>query len=393
MTSISFILPTDQPLGKRRLLEDLKAGLQDARFTDFRLAVAYAKTGPLYRLQKLLEQWRRAGKTSSAILGFDQQGTSKEALELALSLFDTVYVVQEAGITFHPKIYLFKGDHHAKAFIGSNNLTVGGTEKNFEAAIELKLDLPADSADLKLLETFWSELQPDSCSSSTQLDAAVLAQLANENLVVAETAMHYETGRGGTKKIGRARKSGLPIKPESPLPKANITPAAITKYPFTQPTKIRAVRRHVIQIKPHHNGEIFLSLSAVLQNPEFFGWPFTGMTTPKNPNNPSYPQLDPDPIVNITVFGEKLAPLLTRYRYPLNTVYYEKKSEIRITASPLVNVVPEYSVMIMEKYATPNIDYEIIIHTPDSPEYGAWVAACNQQMPGGGKQPRKFGWF
>ncbi|MDE0411018.1 MAG: phospholipase D family protein, partial [Gammaproteobacteria bacterium] len=224
------------PLGKRRLLEDLKAGLQDARFTDFRLVVAYAKTGPLYRLQELLEQWRRDGKTSSAILGFDQQGTSKEALELALSLFDSVYVVQEAGITFHPKIYLFKGEHHAEVFIGSNNLTVGGTEKNFETAIDLELDLPTDSAYLNLLETSWSELLPDSCSSSIQLNSAGLAQLTKENLVVAETAMYYGPGRGNTTRIGRARRSGLLVKPESPLPKARSAAlAAITQYPSTQP--------------------------------------------------------------------------------------------------------------------------------------------------------------
>jgi hypothetical protein len=85
--------------------------------------------------------------------------------------------------------------------------------------------------------------------------------------------------------------------------------------------------------------------------------------------------------------------MLTLTDYPLNTVYYETKSEIRITASPLVSSVPDYSVMIMQQSTDPAIDYEITIHRPDSPDYGAWVAACNQFMPSGGKAPRKFGWF
>jgi hypothetical protein len=85
--------------------------------------------------------------------------------------------------------------------------------------------------------------------------------------------------------------------------------------------------------------------------------------------------------------------VLLRSNYALNTVYYEAKSEIRITASPLVGSVPDYSVMVMQRSMDPSIDYEVVIHRPDSPDYGAWLAACNQAMPGGGKAPRKFGWF
>lgn len=114
---------------------------------------------------------------------------------------------------------------------------------------------------------------------------------------------------------------------------------------------------------------------------------------PKKGSNKAYPQLTPDPIVNVTVYGQNTSPLLTLSGYALNTVYYEAKSEIRVTASPLVEVVPEGSVMIIRGGEAPGIDYDITIHTPASPDYGAWLAACNQQMPGGGKVPRKFGWF
>ena len=403
MSRFSLIRPIDQPLGNHRLLDDLKAALQDGRFTDFRLMVAYARSGPLYRLQGLLEKWREDGKTSAAIVGIDQQGTSKDALDLALSLFDCVYVTREAGITFHPKMYLFTGKRHAHAFIGSNNLTVGGTEKNFEAAIHLTLDLPEDAAELSVLESSWSDLLPASCPATTRLDQAGLAGLVADGVVVEERAMRAGAGDGDLASVGRRYRSRLPIKPESPLPakvliktrraRAKLPASMNSRQAMPAAAQSVAVRGHVIQIKPHHNGEIFLSLTAVLQNPDFFGWPFTGQTTPKKAGNPSYPQLDPDPVVNIRVFGEKPDPLMTLAGYRLNTVYYEKKKEIRITASPLVEIVPEYSVMIMERTSAQEISYEITIYTPKSPDYTRWVGVCNQRMPSGGKEPRRYGWF
>lgn len=397
MSRLSLIQPLDQPLGTRRLLQDVKDALDDNRLSTFKLIVAYAKSGPLYRLQERLESWRAAGKTAEAIFGIDQQGTSHEALELALALFDSVYVTQAQGVTFHPKIYLFTGDQYARAFVGSNNLTVGGTEKNFEAAIDVTLDLPADAGDLATLEAAWAGLLPASCPATSLLTEALLQRLLTSGVVVAETAMR--PGAGQDAMLGRSHRAapvGFNIVPESPLPKKLFPAKPKPLARRTDAAKVRSassVRGLAIQIKPHHNGEIFLSRTAVLQNPDFFGWPFTGTTTPKKPGNPSYPQLDPDPIVNITVFGRAPSPVLTRDSYALNTVYYEKKSEIRITASPLVAVVPEYSVMVIERSATPGITYEITIHTPESPEYQAWVKACNQTMPGGGKKPRKYGWF
>ena len=387
MPRLSLIGPLDQPRGTRRLLQDLKDALDDDRLSAFRLIVAYAKSGPLYRLIEHLNSWRAAGKTAEAVFGIDQQGTSREALDLALTLFDSVYVTQATGITFHPKIYLFTGDRFARAFVGSNNLTVGGTEKNFEAAINIELSLPADLDELATFEAAWSGLLPASCSATRPLSGALLQELLAGSVVVAENAMR--PGAGEDAKLGRSRRAApamFEILPESPLPKR-----ILDRNPAVGNTA--NVRGFAIQVKPHHNGEIFLSRTAASQNPAFFGWPFTGTTTPKKATNASYPQRDPDPIVNISVFGRAADPVFTCNSYALNTVFYERKSEIRITASPLVNVVPEYSVMIMEPSTTRGITYEITIHTPDSPEYGAWVAACNQAMPGGGKRPRKYGWF
>ena len=58
---------------------------------------------------------------------------------------------------------------------------------------------------------------------------------------------------------------------------------------------------------------------------------------------------------------------MTLSRYRLNTVYYEKRKEIRITASPLVEVVPGILGHDHGASSAPEISYEITIYTPDSP--------------------------
>lgn len=319
--------------------------------------------------------------------------------------FDAVYVTREYGITFHPKIYMFSGSARADAFIGSNNLTVGGTEKNFESAVHLQLSLPAESASLDDLNRIWGELLPAACPATILLTPSLLAKLQADDVVADEATLRSRGGGSDAARLGRGHsgpRSGLKVRPESPLPrnalgstkpaKAATTPAtaAPSPAPAAQPGMVRGL---AIQIKPHHNGEIFLSVRAALQSPGFFYWPFTGATVPKKAGNPSYPQLTPDPVVNIVVYGVAPAPVLILPKYDLNTVYYSKKSEIRVTASPLVSVVPEYSIMIIEPSDERGTTWEITVHRPDSPDYASWLGVCNQAMPGGGAQPRRFGWF
>lgn len=402
MPVFEILKPLDAATGKRRLLDELKNDLDGDDYTEFRLVVAYAKAGPIQRLKSRLQGWRSKGRTIRAIFGIDQQGTSREALELALALCDEVYITQERGITFHPKAYVFTGATKARLYLGSNNLTVGGTETNFEAAVLIEASLPADNAVLGEVEELWNQLLPAQCVATRRLDQALLNHLVAAGDVVDEKTMRNNLNKATKAKKTSTPKAGLKLKPPSSLPAvAKTAPAAQqpaaggapaagpanAAIPSTQAVGL------AIQIKPHHNGEIFLSKLAVNQNPAFFDFPFNAMTTPKKAGGTPYPQRLPDPIVNIQVYGAGGALLLNEPGYALNTVFYASKKEIRVTASPLVQVVPEYSVLVMTPGDTTGIDYEMTIYTPDSPDYASWVAACNQQMPGGGKTPRKFGWF
>lgn len=196
-------------------------------------------------------------------------------------------------------------------------------------------------------------------------------------------------------------------KPPSPIPKETFSTAQqANAAPHEQPTTHRAPATPaatvssealVIQIVPHHNGEVFLSKIAVNQNPSFFGFPFTGATTPKIASNPSYPQRVPDPVVNITVYDGVGNVAVTKTAFGLNTVYYSTKSEIRITFSPdLVAAIAPYAIMVIRRTDEAH-DYDIDVFNPakkPSTRYQQYLNACNQKMPSGGKaQARRMGWL
>src|SRR5882672_4242068 len=146
MPGISYIHPLDQPLNKRRLLAEIKSALGSAQFNSLSIAVAAVSLGPLLRLDAAFKKWKAAGKRIVAIYGVDIGATTIEALTYSLLVFDAVYISRIPGIKFHPKLYIFKGVQKGLVFYGSNNLTVPGTETNFEASIIADYNLPADAA-------------------------------------------------------------------------------------------------------------------------------------------------------------------------------------------------------------------------------------------------------
>jgi HKD family nuclease len=111
MIRLSFLRPIDQFSGTRRFLQEFKNLLAAPQYDELLISVAFAKSGPLLRLASLINQWRQLGKRARAIVGVDMNGTSKQALELALAVFDEVFVTHSTShSTFHPKFYLFYGD-------------------------------------------------------------------------------------------------------------------------------------------------------------------------------------------------------------------------------------------------------------------------------------------
>lgn len=409
MPRITFQKASDQPTGTKRLLNELRDCLSNRSHDTFLMAVAFAKIGPLLRLDQAFESFLgRPNATIKAVFGIDQKGTSQQALDYALSAFTETRIVHISGRfnpTFHPKIYIFSGTNSATAFLGSNNLTVGGTETNFETNIKMEMKLPDDKELYDQILQCWR----DSERVSVKLTLALLGDLILFGALLDETQQRSDTHGGARGKVPAlasitAAFPMLQVLPPSPIPREAIAarlrpqlrrpraPHAAPQVPV--PAQNIGAQTLVIQVVPHHNGEVFLSKMAVDQSPEFFGWPFTGRTVPKKSTNEPYQQRIPDPVVNLRVYGAR-GVTVKHQRFGLNTVYYSAKSEIRITVPPnVVRATPAYSILVMRKADNPDLDYDIEILTDKSPEYATYLSVCNQEMPSGGKsRPRKFGWL
>jgi hypothetical protein len=405
MPLIHIQSPMDQPSGRFRLLNEIKQNLASNYFTDFRFITAFAKVGPFLRLESELQIWRRAGKTVEAIFGVDQKGTSRQALDFALTAFDNSYIANiGTGVfspTFHPKIYLFQGNQRAAVYIGSNNFTLGGMETNAESMIKIELTLPADQSLLTNILRCWT----DTLNVSLPLDVTLLAQLAASQLVIDEKQMRKNKQANHAVTASQAITTAptfpaFRVIPPSPIPQTAIPRTSVPRKRSGRASAARPnlndsnTQALVIQIVPHHNGEIFLSKIAVNQNPSFFGYPFSGRTSAKKASNPSYPQRLPDPQVNITVFNVQGSQIASLPGFGLNMVYYSTKSEIRITIPPSVGQqIPSHSIMVMRETGQRGIDYDIYIYPPQSLEFTNYLAVCNHTMPSGGGVPRRFGWI
>jgi hypothetical protein len=129
-------------------------------------------------------------------MGLDEGGATIEGLELAAELFDEPFVFYDrATRTFHPKLYVVEGDHHATAVIGSGNMTRGGLYTNYECATVFELDTreTSDAAFLAELRSYFDALLalPDACK---RLTPEFLAQvIADPTFAVRSES----TGRGG----------------------------------------------------------------------------------------------------------------------------------------------------------------------------------------------------
>ena len=401
MPIFSIQSPLDQPTGVMRLLNELKINLKRSDFHTFYIISAFAKVGPLVKLKSLLNDWTSRGFLLNSAFGIDDKGTSIEALEFAILNFNNSFVARVSNkrrSTFHPKIYFFDGNHTAVAYLGSNNLTVGGTETNAESFIKIEMSFPSDNQIRSEIIRCWS----DTIRMSLPLNSTLLQQLTDSDLVVRESEMRRDRSNRNQPVQNQRTNTNPPVFPTlitfppSPIPKQTLINISSPITPVPQANSLLSgIQALVIQIVPHHNGEIFLSKNAVDQNFSFFKWPFTGHTIPKRAGNPAYPQLIPDPIVKIQVYDLYGNIIVQHNNHNLNTVYYSTKSEIRITVPPdVVHNTPPYSIMVMQVSNEDNLDYELLIYPDGTQEYQNYIQVCNQTMPSGGSpRSRRFGWI
>lgn len=110
-------------------------------FHSFTGISAFATEAGIFGLSGHIQIAKSVFKNLSFIVGIDQEGTSKEALEEILNLnIDSYIFYQSEAPIFHPKIYLFEGDKETKLIVGSSNLTGRGLFTNVESSLLIEFD-------------------------------------------------------------------------------------------------------------------------------------------------------------------------------------------------------------------------------------------------------------
>ena len=403
MPHISFYPPHATLSGETRAISWFREVLDSDEFSELYICVAFSRVGALQRIRPGLDKFNGRDGRVKAVFGVDHMGTSRQALQFALEHLDEVFVCHHPSpfVTFHPKIYFAVGALAADMLIGSSNLTSGGLETNFEASARLRYRLPEEQRLYHDAVSGFREILDH--PNTRRLDGDLLAALDACGLLLDEESNQAGLGGAGQHDDDQDEDPLFPrtaVVAPSPLPKPTrkhrpaIGRAAAAERGVESPVVV-APRVLLIQVKPHHNGEIFLSKLAVNQNKGFFGWPFTGQTVPKRASNPAYPQRDPDPVTDWTVYDTTGNIRVVISNYGLNTVYYKKNAEIRITVSPeLRDAIPPYSILKMTSVMSTGRDYLCDVFPPESPQFNEYIRLCNQAMPSGGAaSPRRFGWL
>lgn len=182
---------------------------------------AFASVAGVAGLADLLADAEPHLKSASVIVGIDQKGTSKEALEELLALNVNAYIFYQPGTTiFHPKVYLFEGDTHSELIVGSSNLTAQGLFANVEASVHIQFDhaLEADRVTLQQLKDGFSGLFDFSDPNLQKLSVDLIIKLVGAKLVPTEAERKILQGKTEMPKTGDNLSGMFPKRPRPKIP-------------------------------------------------------------------------------------------------------------------------------------------------------------------------------
>lgn len=196
-----YNLEADTSVAKE-LIEQFKS----KRYDTFTCLVAFASYGGISALTPYILAEKERGVKVKVILGIDQKGTSKEALEEILSwgVESKIYHTQSVNI-FHPKVYLFENTDIFTLIVGSNNLTTMGLVKNIECSLLIK-DAKGEHSVHNDFYIYWKSILDGVDVNLMPITQGLIDKLYAERLIPTESERTYKYDDGRDKPIGSKRK-------------------------------------------------------------------------------------------------------------------------------------------------------------------------------------------
>ena len=172
-----------QPWKDGTNLDDWFAAVREASTDETQhltIVTAWAKRSGLALIREDFAAVRVGGGSVAMIVGISEGGASRQGLELALELCDTLEVFHDpSGRTFHPKVYLSRGQSSSHLFVGSNNLTAGGIFRNYEAG--LVFVSATDNPVIAQVEQWFEQLRSEAECCVHLTSETLAAIIANES--------------------------------------------------------------------------------------------------------------------------------------------------------------------------------------------------------------------
>lgn len=206
--------------------KELLAQFDSHRYTSFTCLVAFASYGGVSSLTSRIIEAKNRGVNIKIILGIDQKGTSKEALEEVLTwdVDAKIYHTDDSNI-FHPKIYLFENEDIFSLIVGSNNLTVPGLVQNIECSLLIK-DINSNPV-LGTFYQYWKNIVDGTEVNLYPITRDLIDKLYEDKVITLESERYEKYDNGEDKneiQDGRQRnilfkKAGIQRLPEGFVPK------------------------------------------------------------------------------------------------------------------------------------------------------------------------------
>lgn len=178
-----------EPKSKHSVGNHLIAFFNDTDYHTFWGMSAFASKAGVSGLSRQITKATTHFKSITLIVGIDQNGTSKEALEALIDLKINTYIFYQPSATiFHPKIYLFEGDTKSALIVGSSNLTAHGLFSNIETSLLIYLEnnIEEDNEIIDQLKEYFAGIYNLSDPNLKKLNKKLLDDLVLANLVPTE---------------------------------------------------------------------------------------------------------------------------------------------------------------------------------------------------------------
>ena len=247
---ISFLGQGIEPTSKNAVGNLLVKYLKEKKFNSFTGFSAFASEAGIYGLSGHINSAKKNFKNLTIIVGIDQGGTSKEALEEILSLNIESYIFyQKENPIFHPKFYLFEGTNDVKIILGSSNLTGTGLFTNIESSLLVEFN-QTDKDGLALLselKTYYKSLLNFTDPNIFKIDNKVINNFFLDGIVPDEATRKRNYSKGNStssgKKVNKSKvpKRSVPKVPSSIFPSKSKKSKSATVVPIAATVPVTTV--------------------------------------------------------------------------------------------------------------------------------------------------------